>query len=150
MTAIFGSLPVASRIFLGVWGFEGAAELACLCALAGGYLTIRARRLRRLPDPATMLDEASLLASKGRIDRAIARLTRTIDLSPQLWQAYQYRGELRLRSPESIAEALEDFSAAIKLAPSEAHLYTLRGNAHRLLGDEEAARRDDEIATRLR
>jgi tetratricopeptide (TPR) repeat protein len=150
MTAVFGSLPIASRLFLGSWGFEGSAEFACLCALLAIYLTVRSRRLRALPDPATMLDEAAHLASSGRVDRAIARLSRAIELSPQLWQAYQYRGELRLRSPETIAAAAEDFSAAIRLAPAEAHLYVLRGKALSLLGDEELARQDANTVARLR
>ena len=83
MAAIFGSLPVASRVFLGAWGFEGAAELACLCAILGGYLTIRGRKLRAIPDPATMLEEATLLASTGRVDRAIARRYRREENPPR-------------------------------------------------------------------
>jgi tetratricopeptide (TPR) repeat protein len=150
MAAVFGSLPIASWLFLGGWGFEGAGELACLCAITALYLTVRSRRLRALPDSATLLDEASQLASTGRIDRAIARLTRAIQLDPQLWQALQYRGELRLRMPETIAAGIEDISAAIRLAPKEAHLYVLRGQGYVLLGDLESAQRDSDTAIRLR
>ena len=149
MAAIFGSLPIASRIFLGSWGFEGAAEIAVLCAIIAIYLSVRTRRLRTLPDSATFLEQASQLASSGRVDRAIARLTRAIQLDPQLWQALQYRGELRLRAPETTLAGIEDLSAAIRLAPAEAHLYLLRGHAYLLVGDEAAAQQDSETAARL-
>jgi tetratricopeptide (TPR) repeat protein len=150
MAAIFASLPLASWLFLGSWGFEGAAEFACLCAIVAIYLTIRSRRLRALPDSATLLDEASQLASTGRVDRAIARLTRALRLDPQLWQALQYRGELLLRDPETAQSAIQDFDNAIRIAPAEAHLYLLRSQAFVLLGDQESAERDVETATRLR
>ncbi len=150
MAAVFGSLPLASWIFLGGWGFEGAGELACLCAIIALYLTLRSRRLRALPDSATMLEEASLLASTGRADRAIARLTRALQLDPSLWQALQYRGELRMREGETVVAAIEDFTAALKLAPAEAHLYELRARAHALLGEESIAAEDFATAARLR
>ena len=150
LAAVFGSLPLASWLFLGGWGFEGSAELACLCAIVALYLTVRSRRLRMLPDSATLLDEASQLAAAGRVDRAIARLTRAIQLDPQLWQALQYRGELRQREPETVRGAIEDFTGAIRLAPGEAHLYLLRGRAHALLGEEAEAADDQATAARMR
>jgi Flp pilus assembly protein TadD len=96
-----------------------------------------------------MLDQASQLASSGRIDRAIARLTKTIRLSPKLWQAYQYRGELYIRRGDAVALAVQDFSEAIRLAPNEPQLYLLRGQAYGLLGDQPASRSDYESASTL-
>ena len=81
-----------------------------------------------------MLDQAIQLASSGQIDPAIALLTETIRLSPQLWQAFQYRGELYLRQ-QSFDAALQDLNEAIRLAPEEPHLYILRGHVHSLLGE---------------
>jgi cytochrome c-type biogenesis protein CcmH/NrfG len=125
---LFGSLPVAGRIVLGTWEFSGAAEIACLLLMLGAYFHIRSRLYAAKPDPATLLDQAGQLASDGRIERAIALLTRTIRQSPKLWQAYQYRGELRLRLG-NVALAAQDFSEAIRLAPNEPHLYVLREQA---------------------
>jgi Flp pilus assembly protein TadD len=150
MALVFGSLPLASRLFLGVWGFDGAAEIACLLFLAGAYFHLVSRwRSPTIPDPATMLDQAGQLASAGRADRAIALLTKAIHQSPHLWQAFQYRGELRLPQQDGPALAVQDFSAAIQLAPHEPHLYILRARAHGLLGDQEASRQDYQQASRL-
>jgi len=96
-----------------------------------------------------MLDQAGQLVLSGRIDRAIAVLTKAIRQSPQFWQAFQYRGELYLQQGNALPLALDDFSAAIKLAPREAHLYLLRGHAHGLSGDDSSARRDYQEASEL-
>jgi tetratricopeptide (TPR) repeat protein len=129
MAALFASMPAASRLFLGVWGFDGAAEIACLFLILGTYLHIMGqRRSRAMPDPASMLDQAIQLASSGQIDEAIALLTETIRLSPHLWQAYQYRGELYLHQ-QSLDAALRDLDEAIRLAPDEPHLHALRKQA---------------------
>jgi Flp pilus assembly protein TadD len=148
MAVVFGSLPLASRIFLGSWEFDGAAGIGCLCLLVGAYFHIVSRRFPAVPDPATILERAGQRASEGRSDRAIALLTEGIRLSPQLWQAFQYRGELYLRQGNQEA-ALRDFSEAIRLAPGEPHLYVLRGNAYGLLGDEASARSDYAKAAEL-
>jgi len=150
LALLFASLPVASRVFLGNWEFPEAAELAFLCLAAGAYLEISGRRrLRALRDDAAALDKALSLATEGRIEPAVAILTRAIRLSPRLWQAYQYRGQLRLREPESWGDALADFNEAIRLAPKESHLYRLRSEAYRLLGDDSSAQRDSQTALAL-
>jgi tetratricopeptide (TPR) repeat protein len=143
---VFGSLPLASRLVLGDWEFQGGAGIACLCVAAGVYFKILDRRsFRGLPDPAAMLDQANQLAAAGRSDRALARLTEAIRLSPDFWQAYQYRGELHLLHGRT-DNALEDFDRAIALAPAEPHLYALRAQAHLVRGDESASARDLEKA----
>jgi predicted Zn-dependent protease len=146
---VFGSLPVASRILLGDWEFESAAGIACLCAVAGLYFRMLDRRaFRALPDPASMLDQANQLATAGRFDRARSRLTEAIRLSPQFWQAFQYRGQLELLHGR-LDEALGDFDRAIAIAPGEPHLYALRAQALLAAGDQAAAARDLEAASRL-
>ena len=142
MAVVFGSLPLASRIFLGSWGFDGAAETGCLCLLVGAYFHIVSRRFPAVPDPATILERAGQRASAGRDDQAIALLTEEIRLSPQLWQAFQYRGELYLRQGGQVDAALQDFSEAIRLAPREPHLYLLRAHGYSLLGDEASSSSD--------
>jgi hypothetical protein len=142
MAVVFGSLPLAGRIFLGGWGFDGAAGIGCLCLMAGAYLHLVSRRFPAVPDPATILERAGEQAASGRADRAIALLTEGIRLSPELWQSFQYRGELYLLQGEQAEAALRDFSEAIRLAPRERHLYLLRGQAYSLLGDESSAQSD--------
>jgi tetratricopeptide (TPR) repeat protein len=128
-------MPAASKLFLGVWGFDGAAEIACLCLMLGTYFHLMGRRRSwAVPDPASMLDQARQLALSGQMDEAIALLTETIRLSPQLWQAFQYRGELYLRQ-QSFDAALRDLNEAIQLAPEEPHLYILRAQAQSMLGE---------------
>jgi hypothetical protein len=63
---LFASLPVASKLFAGSWGFDGAPEIACLCLVAAAYLYF-AGRVRRppIPDSATILGEAIRLAASG-------------------------------------------------------------------------------------
>ena len=141
MAVVFGSLPLAGRLFLGNWDFDGAAEIGCLCLIAGIYFHIVSRRFPAVPDPATMLERAGERAAAGRADQAIALLTEGIRLSPQLWQAFQYRGELYLQG-EKLEAAIQDFSEAIRLAPGEPHLYYLRGHAYSLMGDVTATQSD--------
>lgn len=134
---------------MGTWGFDGAFEVACLCLILGTYFhLVSRRRPPAIPDAATLLDRAIRLALEGRTDRAILLLTEAIRLSPRLWQAFEYRGGLYLLEPETVDAALDDFTEAIRLAPDEPHLYVLRGQAHRLLGDEMSARNDCEMASR--
>jgi hypothetical protein len=45
--------------------------------------------------------------------------------------------------------ALDDFTAAIRLAPNEPHLYVLRSHVHTLLGCGAAAQADLDTAARL-
>jgi tetratricopeptide (TPR) repeat protein len=124
LALLFGSLPVVGRLVQGDWEFVTAAELACIFLMLGAYFHVRSRRYPPKPDPATLLDQANRLAAEGRLDRALALLTRTIRDSPRLWQAYQYRGELRLGLGQ-FALAEQDFAEAIRLAPDEPHLHLL-------------------------
>ena len=148
MAALFGSLPVASRLLLGAWDFAGAADLACLCLILGLYFYIASRRFPALPDPASMLDEAHQLAASHRSGDAIALLSEAIRQSPQLWQGYQYRGELYLRDG-FLDAAIRDFSEAIRLAPREPQLFAWRAYAYTLSGDAESGSKDYETADAL-
>jgi Flp pilus assembly protein TadD len=70
-------------------------------------------------------------------------------LSPRLWQARQYRGQMRLVEPDAAEAVLQDFTEAIRLAPEEHHLYVLRSHIFTLLGRDSSARADLEMAARL-
>jgi cytochrome c-type biogenesis protein CcmH/NrfG len=150
LAILFGSLPLVSRVLLGVWTFEGAAGIAILLVMLGAYFHFRGwRHLRTIPDYATLLDRANRKAREGTNEAAIALLTKAIRLNPRLWQAFQYRGELYLWLQNSTA-ALADFAEAIRLAPKEPHLFMLRAEAYRHLGDEASATKDCEAASELR
>jgi tetratricopeptide (TPR) repeat protein len=132
LAALFASFPIAGRLLLGEWTFEGATGLAGVWLAIGVYLHIRSRRMKAIPDSAAILDEALQFFSTGESDRAFALLDRAIQESPRFWQAYQYRGEARLQFGE-ISAALADIDEAIRLAPEEPHLYALRSRAESLL-----------------
>jgi tetratricopeptide (TPR) repeat protein len=132
LAAVFASFPIAGRLLLGEWTFEGATGLAGLWLAIGVYLHIRSRRLKAIPDPAAILDEALQLLSSGDPDGAFALLDRAILESPRFWQAYQHRGLARLQFGDTSA-ALSDFDEAIRLAPDEPQLYELRSRAETLL-----------------
>jgi Flp pilus assembly protein TadD len=147
---LFASLPLAGRLFLGSWGFDGAPGIACLCLVAAAYLHFAGRKSRPpIPDSAAILDEAIRLAAAGETGRGIARLDEALRLSPRLWQARQYRGQMRLGEPDAAESALRDFTEPIRLAPGEPHLYVLRSHVLTLLGRDSSARADLETAARL-
>jgi tetratricopeptide (TPR) repeat protein len=134
LALIFGSLPVASRLLLGFWGFEGATQIAALCLIAGAYLRLWSwRKGKAIRDSAVMLSEALAFAAQGERDRAIGLLSTAIRMNSSFWQAYQNRGQLYLDRPETWTRALADFDAALRLAPEEAELRGLREQAHNLL-----------------
>ena len=148
---LFASLPLAGKLFLGSWGFDGAPGIACLCLVAAAYLYFAGRERRPpIPDSAAILDEAIRLAALGETGRGLALLDEALRLSPRLWQARQYRGEMRFGEPDAAESALQDFTEAIRLAPDEPHLYVLRSHVFTLLGRESSARADLEAAARLR
>ena len=128
---LFASLPVAGKLLLGEWGFPDATLLSVLCVLAAAYLYLRGRNFRAAPDPAALLDQSIQFAASGRSGEAIALLTEAIRVSPGLWQALQYRGEMYLQLG-SIDDAMRDFDQASALAPEESHIRVLRGYAERL------------------
>lgn len=125
LSVLFASFPIVGRLVLGEWAFEGAGGIAGLWLFAGVYLHIRSRRLRSTADGAALLDEAIQVAGAGDPAGAAAILDRAIAENPRLWQAYQYRGELRLATGDT-AGAAADFDRAIAIAPQEPHLYELR------------------------
>jgi len=125
LSALFLSFPIAARLLLGEWAFEGATGIAGLWLAAGVYLYLHSRRLRTLPDPAELLDEAIRLFSVGETRGAMELLERAIRENPRFWQAYQCRGEARMQMSQWTAAAA-DLDEAIRLAPDEPLLRELR------------------------
>jgi tetratricopeptide (TPR) repeat protein len=147
---LFASLPLASKLLLGSWEFDGAFSIAGLCVVAAGYLRFAGREPQSpVPDSAAMLDAAIRLAASGDTGGGIALLDEALRLSPGFWQARQYRGQIHLEEQGAAESAIEDFTEAIRLAPGEAHLYFLRSHVFTLLGREGDARADLETAARL-
>jgi len=147
---LFASLPLASKLLLGDWEFDGAQAIAGLCLVAAAYLYFVGRQSRPpIPDAAAILNESIGLAAAGDAGQAIALLNEALRLNPRFWQARQYRGEIRLQEPGGAESALRDFTQAIRLAPDEPHLYVLRSRAFTLLGQESSAHADLQTAARL-
>jgi len=133
-------MPVAARIVLGVWAFEEGAAIAVICFAIAAYLHLRSRsRVPTIPDGAAMMDRAFRLKSSGKMAKAISVLTRTLHLDRKLWQAYQYRAELRAAQGD-YRGALDDVGQAIRLAPKEQHLYLLRARLYQAMGPDETSR----------
>ncbi len=129
LAALFASLPVAGRIVLGTWSFDGATGVAAICFIVGIYLHLVGRRgSPALPDPAAMLEEAIQLVAEGKIAKAIRLLTRAHRFSPDFWQAIELRGKLYLATGR-IDAAIADFTAASALAPGEPQLRQLLEDA---------------------
>ena len=150
LAALFATLPLAGRILMGSWAFQGAGELAGLCLVLGTYLHFVGQRHRVLRDDAAALERALQLAAAGQTGTALRQLSEIIQVNPRLWQARQFRGQVYVRSHESWDRAMEDFSEAIRLAPKEAHLYVLRAQLHSVMGDDAAAQQDYQAAASLR
>jgi tetratricopeptide (TPR) repeat protein len=150
LAVVFGSLPLTSRLIIGNWGFDDAPGIACLFLIAAVYLYLVGRVPQPpIPDSATILAEAIRVAAAGETDRGIALLNEAFRLNPRLWQAREYRGQIRLGESAAAESALQDFTDAIRLAPFEPHLYMLRSHVFTLLGRESAARADLDTATRV-
>jgi tetratricopeptide (TPR) repeat protein len=132
---LFASLPVAGRILFGVWEFYEAAAIGVICLVIAAYL-LMASRGRTIPDGAVMLERARVLTGRGKTAKAIGVLTQALRRDPKFWQAFEYRGRLRL-SEGNYAGALDDFGEAIRLAPEEQHLYQLRAQVNSLMVREE-------------
>ena len=119
LALIFASVPLAGKLFLGSWRFDGALDIACLCMLGAAYLYFVERDRRpQTPDSTAILDKALQLAARGATCRGLALLDKALRLDPGLWQAWEYRGQIHLGEPDGAESALEDFTQAIRLAPT--------------------------------
>ena len=134
---------MAARIVLGAWAFQEAGAISVICFAIAAYLHLRSRgRMPTIPDGATLMDRASRLTASVRMAKAISVLTKALGLDRRLWQAFQYRAELRA-SQGDYRGALEDVSQAIRLAPREEHLYQLRARLYQAMGPDETSRIGD-------
>ena len=136
---LFASLPVAGKIVLGVWAFQESAAIAVICFAIAAYLYMRSLgRIPTIPDSAAMLERANRLSGSGKMAKAISILTKALGLDRKLWQALQYRAELRA-SQGDYRGALDDVSEAIRLAPQEQHLYLLRARVYGAMGPDKTS-----------
>lgn len=79
---------------------------------------------------------------------ALRSLNRALEIDPQSALAYNARGYVYLRL-QSFANAVVEFSNAIRLRPDYANAYQNRAIARRRLGDKEGAAEDDRKAAEL-
>ena len=132
LAALFASFPIAGRLLLGEWTFEGATGLAGLWLAIGVYLHIRSRRMKGDPDPRRYSTKRCNSSRRANPTAPSRCSTVRFRRSPRFWQAYQYRGEARLQFGK-VSAALADIDEAIRLAPRGTAAIRLRSRAESLL-----------------
>jgi tetratricopeptide (TPR) repeat protein len=75
----------------------------------------------------------------GRLDKAVADLSKSIELDPKQALVLNYRGVIYCDQLAQYDKALADFSRAIELDPKAAYAWHNRGNAYRKLGQLDKA-----------
>jgi tetratricopeptide (TPR) repeat protein len=95
------------------------------------------------------VQEGRARAKAGEWDKAVAALTKAIDLEPLAVFPWNERGIANLRSGQA-RQAAADFSKAIELAPTNPVLWNNRANAHGNMGAWQAAIADDSKAIELK
>ena len=84
---------------------------------------------------------AEALFYLGRMEECLQTIDRYVEETPDFFGGYATRGFFK-RCNNDLEGAIEDFSMAIALKPEIAYLYTKRGEAYMLQGNEEAAKGD--------
>ncbi len=84
---------------------------------------------------------AEALFYLGRMDECLQTIDKYVEETPDFFGGYAARGFFK-RYNNDLVGAIEDFSMAIALKPEIAYLYTKRGEAYMLQGNEEAAKGD--------
>ena len=84
---------------------------------------------------------AEALFYLGRMEECLQTIDRYVEETPDFFGGYATRGFFK-RCNNDLVGAIEDFSMAIALKPEIAYLYTKRGEAYMLQGNEEAAKGD--------
>jgi len=87
-------------------------------------------------------------ADRNDLWGAIRSLNRAIELDPQRATSYNARGYVYLRL-QSFANAILEFSSAIRLRPDYANAYRNRAIARQHMGDEKGAAEDNRKAAEL-
>ena len=85
---------------------------------------------------------------QGHFQRAVADLTRALEINPPDDEALIYRS-LALLNFGAVAKAMDDANTLIARSPNVANNYWLRGNVHRRGGEQEKAINDYSEAIRL-
>jgi len=91
--------------------------------------------------PKTYKDRGVAYLDKGDYGRAIADLSKAIELKPDYADAYHDRG-VAYRRKGDYDLAIADYSKAIELRPDYAFYYHARGDAYRGRGDYDRANAD--------
>jgi len=93
----------------------------------------KSRSERRRRRAVAYLQTAQTYSDDGDLERALADLTRALQLNPKLATAYNNRGVIHSQRGE-LARAIADFSAALRLDPQVAEVYHNRGLAYATQG----------------
>jgi len=93
-------------------------------------------------------NQAIALSRENRLDEALARYDRALEMAPLLVVALYNRG-IDLMNAGRLEEAVESFDSAIDLHPNDAQAHNNRGIAKARLGDVDGARADFQQALEL-
>ncbi|GEM_PF-1574604 len=93
-------------------------------------------------------NRANLLFDKMQMDEAIKCYTLATEVNPNLFHAYNNRGNAYLYQGK-YEKAIEDFTKTIEIAPAFEAAYANRGNAYQRLGFYDAALKDFNTAIEL-
>ena len=86
-------------------------------------------------------NQAIAMSRDGKLDEALARYDRALEMAPQLVVAYYNQG-IDLMNAGRLEEAIVSFDSAIDLHPNDAQAYNNRGITKARLGDMDGARAD--------
>ena len=92
--------------------------------------------------------KADILYCLGREEDAINQLTATITLAPEYYAGYHKRGFYKDNTGD-VDGAIEDYTMAVSLEPTDAYAYMLRGDMYLQKGDTLLARADYEKVIQL-
>jgi serine/threonine protein kinase len=153
--AVFGCLGVLSGVVMG-WAAAGTITMLLLAAaffvltvlfFGGGFF--HPAKWGDTNSTEEVIRIARDLIAQNLNPEALSLLTTHLIAHPREWQAYQCRGQLYCNCLNSPELAVKDFTEAIALAPTEAHLYVFRAQAYSRARDLVAAREDYDSALRL-
>lgn len=94
------------------------------------------------------VDKGLKLISKQKYDEAIKAFSTAIEIIPQDYQAYNYRGIARALKGD-FDKAIADYNKALEIRPRFAEAYNNRGFAHTQMGDLKQALNDYSRALEL-
>lgn len=108
----------------------GAACIACILAVGGFFLMLNSSSRARAARAAEKVADGDRYFVQGNMERAIECYSQAIHADERFVDAYIRRGDAFSESWQKEAEAIADYTAAIRLRPRSAAAYYGRGVVH--------------------